>query len=89
MSLSTVINEMNTMRHDTGMPTMQAGALTTDDAADLFTHIDDALTIDGYVRGMSYSLLDAEDQTEHVRLLSAVVDLMQEGFNPPMTTRHF
>jgi len=89
MSLNTVINEMNTMRQDMGMPTMQAGALTTDDAADLFTHIDDALTTDGYVRGMSYSLLDAEDQTEHVRLLSAVVDLMQEGFNPPMTTRHF
>ena len=95
-SLTTVVSQMNNMREQTGDAVIDVNDLQPDDADEVFYYIDDALNQSGYVKGSSASVTpssigfgttnNAEDQTMY---LSAVVDLLQSGYDTPQYVVNF
>lgn len=85
--LESVVTEYNARRRSS-TPAIDANAMTTSDAADIFNYMDSMLVSFGYVQGESH-LCTTEDQAEQERYLAATLSLLESGFNTPMGTVSF
>jgi hypothetical protein len=91
MSLSSVVDQFNHVREQKGDVLIDLHDLQPDDADEVFYYIDDALTETGYVRGNQAKTVGfgPSNEDEHVTYLSAVVDLLQSGYDTPQYISNF
>jgi len=92
MSLSMVVEQMNHVREQSGDVAIDLHDLQPDDADSIYYYIDDMLTETGYTKGNSAKMspgFGTSDDGEHITYLSAVVDLLQDGYDTPQYTVNF
>jgi len=92
MSLSMVVEQMNHVREQSGDVAIDLHDLQPDDADSVYYYIDDMLTETGYTKGNSAKVspgFGTSNDDEHVMYLSAVVDLLQDGYDTPRYTLNF
>jgi len=90
MSLSSVLEQFNHVREQKGDVVVDIHDLEPDDADEVFYFIDDALTETGYVKGRTSTIgFDTSSEDEHKTYLSAVVELLRDGYDSPRFTLNF
>ena len=92
MSLTAVVEQLNNVREQKGDVLVDLHDLQPDDADEVYYYIDDMLTETGYTKGNSAKVspgFGTSNDDEHVMYLSAVVDLLQDGYDTPSYTLNF
>ena len=91
MSLTAVVEQMNSVQDQNDEERIDLHDFQQEEADQVFEFIEERLNETGYVRGRTTSSVGfgPSVENEQVTYLSAVVDLLQQGYDTPNTVANF
>ena len=91
MSLTAVVEQMNSVQEQNDEARIDLHDFQQEEADQVFEFIEERLNETGYVRGRTTSSVGfgTTVEDEQVTYLSAVVDLLQQGYDTPNTVSNF